>query len=364
MVDDLNTPIILLIDDTPDSLDVTRNLLKSLYKVKVATSGARGLKILEEEVVLPDLVLLDIMMPEMDGYQVCKIIKANPKTKDIPIIFLTSKNDSIDEELGLTLGAADYISKPINPSIALARVKAQLDTKRLANFLKDKNSYLEVEIARRMDEVTKIQDVTIMAMACLAETRDNETGQHILRTQNYVKVLAVELSKNPKFATYLTNEQVEILFKSAPLHDIGKVGISDNILLKPGKLDPEEFEIMKTHTTIGRDAIVTAEKILDTPHSFLQCAREIAYSHQEKWDGTGYPLGLKGDDIPISARLMALADVYDALISKRVYKPAMTHEDALAIIVKGRDTHFDPDMVDAFVEVAPIFESIAFRHSD
>jgi putative two-component system response regulator len=201
-------------------------------------------------------------------------------------------------------------------------------------------------------------------MASMAETRDQETGNHIRRTQHYVKALAVHLRSHPVFSLFLTPANIEALFKSAPLHDIGKVGIPDRILLKPGKLEPHEFEIMKTHTTLGRDAIAHAEHSLGTSVAFLAIAKEIAYSHQEKWDGSGYPQGLKGEQIPISARLMAVADVYDALISRRVYKPAMPHEKAVQIIWEGRGVHFDPDIVDAFMEIKDEFRSIASVYVD
>jgi putative two-component system response regulator len=212
--------------------------------------------------------------------------------------------------------------------------------------------------------VQVVQDVTIMAMASLAETRDNETGNHIRRTQNYVRALAKKLQGNPLYASQLDEATVEMLYKSAPLHDIGKVGIPDAILLKPGKLTDEEFTVMKTHTTLGRDAILAAEKLIDAPSSFLKLAREIAHYHQEKWDGSGYPEGLRGESIPLSARLMAVADVYDALISKRVYKPPFPHDKAVAIIREGRDKHFDPHMVDAFLQIAEEFEDIASRFTD
>jgi putative two-component system response regulator len=201
-------------------------------------------------------------------------------------------------------------------------------------------------------------------MASLAETRDNETGNHIRRTQHYVKALAIKLRDHPRFAGYFTDHVIDLLFKSAPLHDIGKVGIPDKILLKPGKLTPEEFEVMKTHTTLGRDAIEQAERQLGTPVEFLKVAKEIAYAHQEKWDGSGYPEGLAGDAIPVSARLMAVADVYDALISRRVYKPAFTHEKAVELITEGRAKHFDPDITDAFLEIREEFRTIAKRFAD
>jgi putative two-component system response regulator len=219
-------------------------------------------------------------------------------------------------------------------------------------------------VNRRTQEVLAIQDVTILALGSLAEARDNETGNHIRRTQHYVKRLALALKDHPRFQAYLSDAQIDLLFKSAPLHDIGKVGIPDHILLKPGKLDDAEFEIMKTHTTIGRDAIERAEAALGMPVAFLSCAKEIAYSHQEKWDGSGYPLGLAGDAIPVSARLMAVADVYDALISKRVYKPAFSHDKAVAIITEGSHKHFDPAVVQAFLSIASDFAEIAQQYTD
>ena len=361
-----NTPeraTVLVVDDTPENLQLMNALLKDLYKVKVAGSGERALRIMSESAP-PDLVLLDIMMPDMDGYEVCRRMKANPKMSHLPVIFVTARSDSQDEEKGLDLGAVDYITKPISPAITLARIRTQLALKRASDLLHERNETLESEIIRRTRELSSIQDVTIMAMSSLAETRDNETGNHIRRTQNYVKALASQLQPHPRFSAYLTPERIELLYKSAPLHDIGKVGIPDRILLKPERLTPDEFEIMKTHTTLGRDAILAAENLLDSPNSFLQCAREIALSHQEKWDGSGYPEGLKGDDIPVSARLMALADVYDALISRRVYKAAMTHEEALVIILDGRNKHFDPDVLDAFIAIADEFALIATRFSD
>ena len=356
--------IILVVDDTPDNLTLMSGLLKDNYKVKVANSGERALKIAQSE-TQPDLILLDIMMPEMDGYEVCRRLKADDRTRAIPIIFLTAKTEVVDETLGFELGASDYITKPISPPIVLARVETHLAIKRVQDFLKDKNTYLASEVNKRTAEIMAIQDVTINAMASLAETRDNETGNHIRRTQHYVRVLAEKVRFNPRFAHFLNDDKtIELLFKSAPLHDIGKVGIPDRILLKPGRFEPEEFEIMKTHTTLGRDAILQAEKDLGVEMPFLKYAKEIAYSHQEKWDGSGYPEGLSGDDIPISARLMAVADVYDALISRRVYKAPMPHEKAVAIITEGKSKHFDPDMVDAFLELEQEFKRIAATYAD
>ena len=354
---------ILVVDDTPDNLAVLSSLLKDDYRVKVASSGEKALKIATADNP-PDLILLDIMMPGLDGYEVCQRLKAGPQTQHIPVIFLTAKTELDSEKKGLDLGAVDYITKPISPPIVLARVKTHLKLKATADFLRDKNDFLEQEVAKRTEEVMAIQDVTILAMASLAETRDLETGNHIRRTQFYVKALASKLRNHPRFAAHLDDCTITMLFKSAPLHDIGKVGIPDSILLKPGRFVPEEFEIMKTHTTLGRQAIEHAEHSLGTKVEFLTTAKEIAYGHQEKWDGSGYPLGLAGDEIPLSARLMAVADVYDALISRRVYKDGMPHDAAVAIIIEGKGRHFDPDIVDAFLELQDEFRAIALDHAD
>ncbi len=354
---------VLVVDDTPDNLSLMSGLLKDDYKVKVANNGEKALKIAQSDSP-PDLVLLDIMMPGMDGYEVCRHLKSNPQTRDIPVIFLTAKVEVEDEKRGLELGAVDYLTKPVSPPIVMARVKNHLALKAQADFLRDKGDFLELEVAKRTREVMAIQDVTILAMASLAETRDSDTGNHIRRTQFYVKALAEKLKMHPRFSATLTEYYITMLFKSAPLHDIGKVGIPDRILLKPGKFEPAEFEIMKTHAALGRDAIQHAEDSLGTRVDFLSMAKEIAYGHQEKWDGSGYPLGAAGENIPTCARLMAVADVYDALISRRVYKEGMPHEKAVSIIVEGKGSHFDPDMVDAFVDIQETFREIAKRYAD
>jgi len=253
----------------------------------------------------------------------------------------------------------------------LLSLRQRFENLSLANQLASMNDVLEHKVAERTaqlqektDEVSRIRDVTIIAMGTLAETRDNETGNHLKRTQTYIRALALKLQDHPRFKHYLSNDIIESLYKLAPLHDIGKVGIPDHILLKQGKLTPEEYEIMKTHPTLGSDALAAAESSLPAPSKFLHIGREIAGGHHEKWDGSGYPKGLKGDDIPISARLMALADVYDALICKRVYKKAFSHEDAVAFIRDGRGAHFDPDVVDAFLEIQGEFDQIAKRFQD
>ena len=280
------------------------------------------------------------------------------------MIFLTARTDAEDETLGLSLGAVDYIGKPINPMVVKARIQAHLMAKSMTDFLRGKSDVLEAEVARRTAEIQDLQDALVLSMASLAETRDNETGNHLRRTQHYVKRLAEQLRQHPPFASLLDDRNIDLLFKSAPLHDIGKVGIPDHILLKPGPLDAQEFEIMKTHTTLGREAIESAEQSIGRPVPFLRFAKEIALSHQEKWDGSGYPEGLQGDAIPLSARLMALADVYDALISRRVYKPAFTHEASVKIILEAGGRHFDPEVVAAFDAVKDDFRLIALRYAD
>ena len=356
-------PSVLIVDDTPENLALMNGLLKDEYRTRVASSGDRALKIAAAP-PHPDLILLDIMMPGMDGFEVCRKLNADAATRSIPIIFLTAKSEVEDEQKGFGMGAVDYITKPISPPIVIARVRTHLALKAAADFLRDQNAYLESEVGRRTRELQVVQDVTIMAMASLAETRDNETGNHIRRTQNYVRTLALELRTDPKYAPQLDDATVELLYKSAPLHDIGKVGIPDAILLKPGKLTLEEFDIMKTHTTVGRDAILAAERLIEAPSSFLRHARDIAHYHQEKWDGSGYPEGLAGEAIPLSARLMAVADVYDALISRRVYKPPYPHERAVAMMLEGRGSHFDPAILDAFLLISEQFRAIAEKFAD
>lgn len=359
----IEKPTILVVDDTPDNLTLMSGLLKDMYRVKVSNRGVKALEI-ASTVPQPDLILLDIMMPEMDGYEVCRQLKANPDTESIPVIFLTAKNETEDEAHGLQLGAADYLTKPVNPAILLARVKNHLQLKVHADFLEDKNKFLEQEIRRRTQEVTQVQDVTIMVLASLAETRDSDTGNHIRRTQYYVRALAEKLREEEQYKELLTDQYIDVLFKSAPLHDIGKVGIPDRILLKPGPFEGNEFEIMKQHTVLGRDAIEHAEDQLGVKVDFLKVAKEIAYSHQEKWDGSGYPDGLSGEAIPLSARLMALADVYDALICRRIYKEPMPHDQAVEIIKQGSGSHFDPTLVKHFEEIQNEFISIAGRFAD
>ncbi|WP_291995168.1 two-component system response regulator [Candidatus Accumulibacter sp. ACC003] len=355
--------IILVVDDEPDNRSLLVALLGKSYRVALAGNGEECLRI-AASAAPPDLILLDVLMPDIDGYEVCRRLQDEPKTRTIPVIFLTARSSPEDEQRGLALGAVDYVGKPISPAILLARVATQLSLKASIDQLRNQNALLVAEVARRTSELEALQEVTILAMASLAEARDSETGKHLLRTQRYVKALAEKLRPHPRFSTFLTDDKIRLLFRSAPLHDIGKVGIPDRILLKPGRYEPHELAIMKNHTLLGRDAIQLAEDWLGGRAEFLTIAKEIALYHQEKWDGSGYPESLTGDSIPVSARLMAIADVYDALISRRVYKEQMPHEQAAQIIIDGRGRHFDPDMVDAFVEIQDEFRTIALTYPD
>ena len=356
-------PTILIVDDTPDNITLLCSLLGDKFRNKVATNGPKALKI-AEDTPKPDLILLDIMMPDMDGYEVCEKLKENPATTDIPVIFLTAKTQEADETKGSELGAVDYITKPISPPILLARVQTHLALQEARSRLSRQNEILEEQVIQRTHQLENMQNAILVALASLAETRDDDTGQHVKRTQTYVRELANSVADHPRFKDYLTPRNIDIIYKTSSLHDIGKVGVPDSILLKPGKLTAEEFEEMKKHTILGRNAIMAAERSTDTPEEFLTTAREICAYHHERWNGKGYPEGLAGDDIPIAARIMAIADVYDALISKRVYKGSIPHEEAVEIIAKERGEHFDPDLVDAFVQNKHIFEQIAKEHSD
>nr|WP_320190685.1 two-component system response regulator [uncultured Desulfobacter sp.] len=355
-------PIILVVDDTPENIDVLTGILKDEYRIKVALNGERALKVASDNNP-PDLILLDIMMPGMDGYEVCRRLKGRADTCKIPVIFVTTKDDVTDEFKGFEAGCVDYITKPVSPPLVKARVKTHL-------ALYDQNRTLEEKVRQRTRELVHTQDVTILGLAVLAEYRDNETGGHIMRTQHYVRILAEHLSVQPGFKEFLSDHMIELLFKSTPLHDIGKVGVPDDILLKNGPLTDKEFEVIKQHPIYGGDALSKAEQASGKSNSttFLQVGKEVAYTHHEKWDGSGYPYGLKGNLIPLSGRLMALADIYDALISKRVYKPPFSHKKAVKIITEGDGRvipgHFDPDILRVFSNHHDEFRKIALEYAD
>ncbi|WP_160689501.1 HD domain-containing phosphohydrolase [Clostridium sp. C2-6-12] len=352
---------VMIVEDTEVNIDILVDALQDEYELIVAINGSEALELIEEQ--KPDLILLDIMMPEMDGYEVLKRLKENSILNQIPVILLSAITDSDSKTKGFSLGAVDYITKPFEIVEVKARVMTQLRLEEARIVLENQNSILEEKVKERTNLIERTNSATIYCLAALAETRDPETGQHIRRTQEYIKELALELQKNGEYEDILTNEYIDLLYKSAPLHDIGKVGVKDSILLKPGKLTAEEFEEMKKHTIYGGESLMVGIKELGE-ESFLSLAKEIALTHHEKWDGSGYPYGMSNKEIPISGRLMALSDVYDALTSRRVYKGAFTHNDAKNIILEGRGTHFDPDIVDVFIKIETKFIEIMERFKD
>lgn len=323
--------VILIVDDVPANIDVLSEILRPIYQVKVVTSGVMALKIARASAP-PDLILLDIMMPGMDGYEVCRQLKINPSTRHIPVIFVSAMDEVHDETKGFELGAVDYIIKPVSPSIVKARVKTHL-------ALSDQNRVLEKKVKARTAELHDTRLQIIHCLGAASEYRDEETGNHISRMSQYSRLIALSAG--------MGEEEAELLLQAAPMHDVGKIGIPDRILLKPGKLDANEWEIMKTHTTIG------AKIIGNHPSDLLTLAAQVALTHHEKWDGTGYPSGLTGEEIPLHGRIVMLADVFDALTSDRPYKKAWSDAAAIKEINDMSGQHFDPQVVVAFMKALP-----------
>ena len=321
---------VLIVDDNADNLDVLSGVLRPFYKVKAAINGKLALKIITKS--KPDIILLDIMMPDMDGFEVCRQLKANPVTSTIPVIFVTAKTETKDEQAGFELGAVDYITKPISAPIVLARVKTHL-------ALYNQKRELEHLVKERTKELDDTRLEVIQRLGCAAEYKDNETGLHVIRMSWYSKFLAQQIEANSAW--------VDLLYTTAPMHDIGKIAIPDSVLLKPGKLDADEWDIMKTHVDCGVDILGDHESELMT------MAREIAQHHHEKFDGSGYPNGLSGKDIPLSARIVAIADVFDALTSERPYKKAWSLEKTILLLEEEAGKHFDPELVPAFIKCMP-----------
>ena len=367
---------ILVLDDQAEYLQALINLLSPEFNVHPFSQGGALLRYVRSGRPA-DLILLDVVMPEPDGFAVCAELRSLPELNDVPIVFLTGLSSPQDEARGLALGAVDYIGKPFSPAIVISRVRSHVQLGRMMRVVINQNERLDSKVAERtseleaknaelqaaFSELAHTKDATILALSSLAETRDTDTGNHIRRTQHYMRELAVALASDPAFAIQLPPAAVDLLSKSAALHDIGKVAIPDHILLKPGRLTPDEFEIMKTHTEHGRHALAEAEASVGG-NSFLKCAREIAHFHHEHWDGSGYPTGIKGEDIPLPARLMAVADVYDALISPRVYKKALSHQAAVEHILAESGRHFDPVVVRAMVQREAAFRQIGAQYSD
>lgn len=359
---DKTLPNVLVVDDAPANLSLLAGLLQANYRVKLAASGAKALELVQR--ARPDLILLDVMMPGMDGYEVCQRLKADPETRAIPVLFLTAMTQTEDEARGFQVGAADFIQKPINPIVLQARVRTHLQVKAYEDELRDRNVWLQTELSQRLQQVDLLRDATLHVMISFAEFRDEATGHHVRRTQEYVRTLAAWLYVQGRHPEVLNPESIDHIARSAPLHDLGKVATPDHILLKPGRHTPEEQVTMRLHAMQGWEMLRRAADRMGNDGHFLQHAMDIARCHHEKWDGTGYPEGLMGADIPLSARLMAVADVYDALISRRPYKPPMTHEQALGIIRDGAGAHFDPGVVEALEACLADFQHIAQTWQD
>ena len=348
---------VLIVDDTVANLELLSELLRGRgHEPRPALSGEAALAAARAEP--PDLVLLDVDMPGMDGYEVCARLKADAALKDIPVIFISALFTHTEDKVkAFSLGAVDYLTKPFQAQEVFARVDAHLRLRRLQQAQEEYAQSLEELVQMKVAELLDAQMATIYALAKLAERRDDDTGSHLDRTSAYCRLLADQLSCDPTYAPMLTERLIENVVQAAPLHDIGKVGIPDAILLKPGKLSEEEFELMKRHTTLGADTLWSV--LVQYPGSgFLSSGIEIARSHHERWDGRGYPQGLAGEDIPVAARIVAVADVYDAVRSVRSYKPAMPHAAACEAILGGRGTQFDPAVADAFAARAGEFEAL------
>jgi len=325
----VNLPLILAVDDEASNLQLLRQILQDHYRLRFAKDGPRALELVREEA--PDLILLDVMMPGMSGYEVCAALKADPRTASIPVIFVTALTDTDDEVEGFEAGAVDYITKPVSPPIVRARVRTHLSLVRMEAL---RESRLEI----------------VQRLGLAAEYKDNETGLHVIRMSHFSRILGL--------AAGMSEAEADDLLHAAPMHDVGKIGIPDRILQKPGPLDPDEWKIMQSHAAIG------AEIIGEHPNGMLALARNIALTHHEKWDGSGYPKGLKGEEIPLEGRITAIADVFDALTSVRPYKKAWTEEEALDFLVQQKDRHFDPALVDLFIGQMPAIRAIRQRWAE
>jgi len=352
----MNPKIIFIVDDNITNLTVCRNTLSPVYDVFSFESGGLLLKRLQKQI--PDLILLDIDMPEMSGYEVLGHLKGTQKTKDIPVIFLTSKIDAESELEGLSLGAVDYIFKPFSPPLLLKRIELHLIIVSQKNELVDFNENLQEKVDAKTKTVVELQNAILTTMTKLVDCRDDITGGHILRTQRYMEAFLNESIKENYYNNELLSCDIDHLILSTQLHDVGKIAIKDSILLKPGKLTAEEFDEVKKHAKFGEDVITEIQES-STDHKFLEYAKILAGTHHEKWDGSGYPRGLKGEEIPLLGRIMAIVDVYDALVSDRPYKQGFSHEKSVSIIVEGKGSHFDPELVDLFLTVADKFKNIS-----
>ena len=352
-------PTVLTVDDSDINLMVLEEILKGDYNVLSANNGKEALNLLRKAKTLPKIILLDLQMPEMNGRQMLEILKSDESLKRIPVIVITAEEDS-DTEL-LAAGAVDYISKPFVVDIVKLRVRNQIELKNYSDSLEEMVAEKTKEVIKKTEEANKVLDNALQGLANVIEHRDLESGEHVMRTQLYVQVLANHLiSSGSVYANEILDKQPDIISKSMVLHDVGKIAIPDRILLKPGRLDPEDYEIMKTHTTRGKEIIGDLGDV--NTSLYLKHCEDIYYGHHERWDGKGYPRGLSGYDIPVTARLAAIADVYDALVSARIYKSAIPFNEAMKIIIEGKGTQFDPVLCDAAVEIQGELEAIANQY--
>ena len=357
----LHAGAILAVDDTRLNLDLLVDALGDRYDLSVAMNGEAALKL--AMATPPELILLDVMMPGMDGFEVLRRLQDSPATRDIPVIFLTALSEIGEKARGFALGAVDYITKPFQIEEVQARVDTHLKLRRAQHSLRSFNNSLQEMVARQVEEIAQSQQAMIFALAKLSHTRDDDTGLHLERVQHLCRILATALAGTRQFAEAITAQFIEAIFHASPLHDVGKVGIADAILLKPGKLDEEEFRVMKSHTLIGATTLASVHRQYPS-NAFVEMGIDIARHHHERWDGAGYPDALSGTAIPLSARIMALVDVYDALRARRPYKEPFSHERAMAIIAEGRGKNFDPDIVDAFHAVAGRFDEVCRQFAD
>ncbi|MBI3283371.1 MAG: two-component system response regulator [Burkholderiales bacterium] len=334
---------ILVVDDTPENLDVLSGILKDEYKIKIAINGSRALTIAHADPA-PDLILLDVMMPGLNGWDVCRALKLDPATSAIPVIFITAMGEVKDEALGFELGAVDYITKPVSPPIVLARVKTHLQ-------LHNQEKHLESLVQKRTLQLEQSRQSVVNRLGKAAEYRDNETGLHVIRVSHFSYLLARACGMN--------EEQARILMVAAPMHDVGKIGIPDQVLLKPGRHDGSESAVMKKHVEIGVDILSG-----DDESPLLQWAKIIALTHHERWDGSGYPQGLKGEAIPLIGRIVTIADVFDALTSKRPYKEAWSSAAAVRYLQAESGKQFDPQLIQNFLAILPEIEKIRTRYSE
>ncbi|MCL2832050.1 MAG: response regulator [Treponema sp.] len=362
MPDRFGAPTVLAVDDIDINVMMLEEILKDDYHVLTANNGKQALELLETAGIQPKIILLDVQMPEMDGRKMFSILKKDEALRRIPVIFITAEEDS-EEEL-LAAGAVDFINKPFSPEVVKLRVKNQIALINYRNRMEEMVAQKTEEVIKKTEEANKTLDNALQGLANVIEHRDMESGEHVKRTQFYVRTLANYLiNLGTKYAWELARMQPDIITKAMALHDVGKLSIPDSILKKPGpgRLEPAEYEIMKTHTTEGKKIIGELGNV--NTSLYLKHCEDICYSHHERWDGKGYPQGLKEDKIPLVARLASIADVYDALVCARVYKSAIPYAEAIKIMVEGKGTQFDPLLIDALIDIQDEFEKIAKQYT-